>query len=181
METHPLRTDPEAPLWVTESTNRMNQRLSWAGWNRIIKETAKKAGILDKRKWHHYPLRHGSATEASRFFTDSELKLMYGWTMSSQMTQVYVHLSARDVEPKLEQIYSGKPVIQPIKPEFSPTICVKCSEKNAPGLSYCGRCGTPLSDAELTRSGVEEQVLRKEIQEMKKKLSDLVASQPSPR
>jgi len=184
LETHPLRTDLEAPLWVTDSTNRKNRRLGWAGWNRIIKETAKKAGIMDKRKWHHYPLRHGSATEASRFMSDSELKALYGWTMGSQMTAVYVHLSAKDMDAKLESLYSGKPVVQPTRPEFCPTICVKCSEKNAPGLNYCGRCGAPLSQAELARSAAEEQMLRNELQDVKRQVSEMLkktgTARPSP-
>lgn len=65
METHPFRGVPDAPLWLSEANSNMNERLSWVSWNRIIKETAEKAGIADKRKWHHYTLRHGFATEAA--------------------------------------------------------------------------------------------------------------------
>jgi hypothetical protein len=154
----------------------LNERVSWVAWNRIIKETSRKAGINGKRV-HHYLLRHGSATEAAQFLTDSELKVLYGWTMSSRMPQVYIHLSAKDIDPKLEQIYSGK-VIQPPKPEFSPILCPKCSERNTPGMSYCGRCGTPLNQADLMKASIEDQVLKNELQDVKRMVSQLL-SQPS--
>ncbi len=33
---------------------------------------------------------------------DSELKVVYGWSMSSRMPQTYIHLSTKEVDPKLE-------------------------------------------------------------------------------
>lgn len=140
-------------------------------WSRIIKETARKVGISDKAKWHHYSLRHGSATEATKFLTDSKLKVLYGWTMNSSMTSIYVHLSSKDIESKLEQIYSGR-LVEPPKPEFSTTICPKCTFKNSPGQNYCGRRSTPLSYAELAKSAVEEQALRNKVNELKKIISN---------
>lgn len=171
LETHPLRRDPHAPLWVTESTNHLNQRLSWVRWNRIMKQVAEKAGVNGKRI-HHYLLRHGSATEAAKHFTDSELKILYGWTMSSRMPAVYIHLSSRDIEPKLEQVYSGKP-IQPVKPEFSPVFCPKCKERNTPGLAYCGRCGTPLDERERAKASIEIEEMKTKLDDLLKKVSEL--------
>ncbi|MGD0318930.1 MAG: tyrosine-type recombinase/integrase [Nitrososphaerales archaeon] len=177
LETHPLRHDPHAPLWVTESTNHLNQRLGWVRWNRIMKQTAEKAGVNNKRI-HAYALRHGSITEAARHFTDSELKILYGWTMNSKMPAVYVHLSARDIEPKLEQVYSGKPM-QPIKPEFSPASCPRCKERNTPGLVYCGRCGTPLDESEAAKPSVEMESLRHDLEDIRQIVIQRLSLQPS--
>jgi site-specific recombinase XerD len=178
LESHPLRDNPAAPLWVNESTNHMNERLTWTAWNRVMKEIAQKAGINGKRI-HHYLLRHGSATEAAKLFTDSELKILYGWTMGSRMPATYIHLSARDIDPKLEQIYSGKPV-EPSRPEFSPSICPRCGEKNSPGIRFCGRCGTPLEAGELAKITLEMQQWLKEYEELRKQMNAKLSAAPSP-
>jgi site-specific recombinase XerD len=177
LESHPLKDNPGAPLWVNESTNHMNQRLTWTAWNRIMKEVAQKAGVNGKRI-HHYLLRHGSATEAAKLFTDSELKVLYGWTMGSRMPATYIHLSARDIDPKLEQIYSGKP-IEPAKPEFSPSICPRCGEKNSPGIRFCGRCGTPLEAGELAKATLEMQQWLRKYEELMKQMNAKLSSVPS--
>ena len=176
LESHPLKDNPTAPLWVNESTNHMNERLTWTAWNRIMKEVAMKAGVNGKRI-HHYLLRHGSATEAAKHFTDSELKILYGWTMGSRMPATYIHLSARDIDPKLEQVYSGKPV-EPTKPEFSPSICPRCGEKNAPGIRFCGRCGTPLEAGELAKATLEMQQWLREYDELRKQMTARLSSAP---
>jgi site-specific recombinase XerD len=178
LETHPLRHNPSAPLWVNESTNHKNERLTWTAWNRILKEVAEGAGINGKRI-HHYLLRHGSATEAAKHFTDSELKILYGWTMSSRMPAVYVHLSARDIDPKLEQMYSGKPV-EPIKPEFSPVLCARCGEKNTPGVRYCSKCGTPLDASELAKAALEMQGWMNDYESFKKQTTEKLSLQLAP-
>ena len=176
LESHPLRENPAAPLWVNESTNHLNERLSWTAWNRIMKEVAQKAGVNGKRI-HHYLLRHGSATEAAKLFTDSELKILYGWTMGSRMPATYIHLSARDIDPKLERIYGGKP-IEPAKPEFSPSICPRCGEKNSPGIRFCGRCGTPLDASELTKAALEMQAWMSDYEDFKKRMTERLSSAP---
>jgi integrase len=176
LETHPLQGDPNAPLWLTEVSNWKNQRVSCRGWNWSLRYLGKKAGIKGKQV-HSYLLRHGSATEAAKYLTDAEMKVRYGWTMNSGMPGVYVHLSAQDLDPKLARAYSGKP-FEPTRPEFSPVSCVRCGEKNTPGVSYCGRCGTPLNAQELAKSSIEIEALKAELRDVKKLLSQLI-SQPS--
>ena len=96
----------------------MNRRLSWVRWDRRLKQIARDAGI-QKRVFNHM-LRHGSATRNAKFLTDSELKVMYGWSMSSKMPTVYVHLSGKDLDDKLTALYSGTKIEQ--KPEFTPSF-----------------------------------------------------------
>jgi len=170
METHPGRTDPEAPLWVTASTNYRGHPLSWNSWNKYLKRIAAAAGI--RKRVHNHMLRHGSATEAARYLTDSELKIRYGWTMSSIMPAVYVHLSARDLDDKLLRVYTGRPV--KIEPENSPILCPRCCEKNTPGTNYCQKCGTPLKPGEVEASRIRLEKLEREVEETKRILLDLL-------
>jgi len=61
-------------------------------------------------------------------------------------------------------------VVAPPKLEFLAKLCPKCSEKNAPGMKYCGRCGCPPDSGELAKSSVEVEELRRKLDEVLKKL-----------
>jgi integrase/recombinase XerD len=176
LETHPFKDEPEAPLWLTDSTNYMHQRVGWRTWNKILKQASLKAGIK-KRSIYSRMLRHGSATENAKFLSDSELKVRHGWTMGSRMPAVYVHLSGKDLDDKLVGIYSGKQV-QPALPIFTPIICPRCKEKSSPGVQYCSKCGTPLDQKENARNSSEMAEMWKELQSLKELLRQSL-EQPS--
>ncbi len=167
IQMHTRRADPSSPLWITQSTNYKNYRVSWTMWNRRLKYIARQSGI-SKRVFNHM-LRHGSATRNAQFLTDSELKVMYGWAMGSKMPAVYVHLSGKDLDGKLSALYSGRPV-EPPKPEFAPAICPRCSERASPGMLYCPRCASPLDPREQSRIILEDQTIREDL----KKLREIV-------
>ncbi|MGI0091841.1 MAG: tyrosine-type recombinase/integrase [Nitrososphaerales archaeon] len=164
LETHQFRDQPEAPLWLTESTNYRFQRLGWTRWNKILKKAWRDAQIKKTRLYSRM-LRHGSATESARFLSDSELKVKHGWTMGSRMPAVYVHLSGKDLDDKLVGIYTGKEV-KPKGPEFAPIICPRCKASCTPGLAYCGHCGTPLDQKSISTETSELQMMWKELQRL---------------
>ena len=123
-------------------------------------------------------LRHGSATRNAKFLTDSELKLMYGWSMGSKMPAVYVHLSGRDLDDKLTSLYGGQKVEQ-AKPEFAPVICPRCSETASPGMLYCPRCASPLGMEERSRMTAEEESVKRELAELRKTVEKYLARSPA--
>ncbi len=165
LETHAFRGDPNAPLWLTTSSNHLNEPLSWKACDIMIKQVGKKAAIK-KPRVHMYMFRHGSATRNAKFLTDSELKLMYGWSMSSRMPATYIHLSGGDLDRKYQAVYSGKPV-EPPKPEFAPVICPRCKEKASPGMLYCPKCATPLDQAERAKMALQEEQTKRDVTELR--------------
>jgi integrase len=166
LENHPLRNDPNAPLWLTQSTSWGMRKLGYLPLSKMLKDTAKRAGIIKPRVFA-YMLRHGSATRNAKFLTDSELKLMYGWSMSSRMTGTYVHLSGGDLDEKYRQVYgTGKPV-EPPRPSFAPTICPRCREMAAPGMLYCPKCAAPLDQTERAKLALREETTKNEIAELR--------------
>jgi integrase/recombinase XerD len=169
LENYRYRERPEMPLWCCESRNRYDRRLRFTGWNERLKALAKKAGVNGKRI-HNHLLRHGSATQAAKFLSDAEMKVRYGWAMGSRMPALYVHLSGADLDEKLARISEGK-ALEPPRPEFASVVCPRCSEKNSPGTSYCGRCGTPLDQRELMKSALEVEALRAKVDEILRKLN----------
>jgi hypothetical protein len=156
LATHLFKDSPQAPLWLSTCTTRFNQPWSREGVSRMLKATAKRAGIR-KRRIHGYMFRHGSATRNAKYFTDSELKRMYGWSMASRSPAVYIHLSAADIDTRYQQVYAPGKAIEPPKPSFAPTICLRCQEKAAPGMLYCPKCATPLDPAERAKMVAREQ------------------------
>jgi site-specific recombinase XerD len=93
---HPLRNDPNAPLWVAMGTTSRYEPLSYDGMRVLLRRLARKAG-LNKRVYTHL-LRHTRATELANILTEAQMKELLGWTQSSKMPSVYVHLSGRDID-----------------------------------------------------------------------------------
>jgi integrase/recombinase XerD len=167
VSTHTFRNDPNAPLWVTTSTNHLNEPMSWVAADRIVKAAGAKAGV-NKGRCHMYMFRHGSATRNAKFLTDAELRLMFGWSPASKVPSRYIHLSGGDLDAKYRAVYgSGKPV-EPAKPQFAPVICPRCQEKGSPGMRFCPKCAAPLEEAERAKLTVREEETRNEIAELRK-------------
>ena len=137
-----------------------------------MKQVAQRAGV--KKRVFNHMLRHGSATRNAKFLTDSELKLMYGWSMSSKMPAVYVHLSGRDLDDKLTAIYTGERR-EPIKPDFAPVICPRCNEKASRGMVFCPKCATPLDPRERSKMTVEDEGAKNELRELRKLVEKYLA------
>ncbi len=157
LEAHPFRNESSSPLWLTGCTNYMKHRLSWIRWNRSLNHVAERAGV--KERVFNPMLRHDSASRNVKFLTDSELKQIYGWSMSGKLPAVCVRLSGGDMDDKLTAIYSGEE-IEPIKPEFAPIICSRCNEKVSRGMVYCPKCVSPLDEAARSRMQVEDEKTR---------------------
>jgi len=179
LEVHPRKHDISAPLWPTESPNYSCQRMSWEAWSKRIKKAARDAG-LSKRKIHNHMLRHGSATEAAKFLSDSQLKVRYGWSMTSKMAAIYVHLSSSDLDDRLSRIYTGRE-LKPVRAEFSPLRCIRCGENNTPATRFCQKCGTPLDASEIEKTRLQPQMVANELAEVKEALQKILASGVKPK
>jgi integrase len=130
VDEHPYKDNPEAPIWIllTKNFQKRLQPMEYHYVARMLKETAKKAGI--KKRVYPHIFRHSAATRDARYLTESELKLKYGWAGISGMAEVYVYLSGADLDNKLLAIYAGRPV-ETIRPKFAPIICPKCGQEKA--------------------------------------------------
>jgi len=142
IENHPRKDDPDAPLWVSLSTNNLYGFFSYPAAKKMLKETAKKAGI--KKRIYPHLFRHSRATFLANFLTESQLKQHFGWVQSSGMASVYVHLSGRDVDNALLKLQGIKIDKEKREPVLEIVLCQRCSEKNSPTSKFCMRCGSPL-------------------------------------
>jgi len=139
---HPYRNDPDAPLWVSLSTNGDRRPLHYTTFREILKNTAKKAGVK-KRVWG-YLFRHTQLTALAKKLRESQLKGIAGWTQSSKMAARYIHLSGRDNENAILQMHGLANNHEEENSVMLLVACPNCGEKNAPATIRCTRCGLIL-------------------------------------
>lgn len=138
---HPRKTDQGSAFWVSLSSNCKGEPLNYRGFAVMLQELAARAKIIKQVNPHAF--RHARATHLANKLTEAQMKELFGWTQSSDMASVYVHLSGRDVDNALLEIAG---LTSPKKPEekFKVKVCPRCEEKNSPDTIYCGRCALPL-------------------------------------
>ena len=95
---------PGAPVFTTiKGPVRPLRPDSWRVW---LRKLCKMAGL--ERHIHPHMFRHTAMTELARVLTEQELKAVAGWTQSSRMAAVYVHLSGRDIEAALDKATAAR-------------------------------------------------------------------------
>ena len=141
MNVHPNRGD-DKPLFVHE--RNAEKSLEEKGIYLTVKKLARKAGI--KKRVHPHLFRHTRSTHLAKDFTDSELKIMQGWTPGSRMTEIYVHLSGADIDRKrLEK--AGLLTRDEARKEddsLKARVCPRCKTANPSTARFCPKCGMAL-------------------------------------
>ncbi len=154
IENHPLKKDPNSPLWVTIGTNSRNRVWTYGTAKEVIKKIARKAGIR-KRVYPHL-FRHSRATHLANYLTEAQMKQYFGWVQGSDMASIYVHLSGRDVDKTLLKL-NGIEVEEDKKEGlFKALICPRCKFRNSPDAKFCSKCGLCLD----TKTAVDIDALR---------------------
>lgn len=170
---HPRNTDPDAPLFLTYArygfgTRRLNIRTV----QNLCKTLQKRASV--NLEVHPHAFRHARATDRARAgYTEMELRIMFGWTPSSNMPATYIHLSGADVKQKIMQ-KAGlvEQVAHPAGQALEIVKCPRCGMQNTGDSIYCKSCSMGLRDEVRRRmmslqAGVQG---RKEYLDMKEKM-----------
>jgi len=146
---HPKKDDPEASLFCTLGKKSYGRPMETMNLRHIIRKLAKDAGI--KRNVNLHLFRHTKATHTATYLTESERRVMFGWSKNSNTPSIYTHLSGGDVKNKILQMAGIEQ--EAIKPKFEiPTYkCWRCAEVNSVANKFCWKCY-----AVLTQKGIEE-------------------------
>ena len=165
---HPDKDNPDAFLWFGIGTKNKNKMMSYAAITTMLKTLGEKAGI--KKKIHPHLFRHSRATELANKLTEAQLKEMFGWVQGSSQAATYVHLSGRDVDNALLNVYGmKKEESEKEKSKMKPKVCVRCRMQNPVTVDFCGRCGLILDE--------EKRGTELAIKEMQKTIGAYVLSQ----
>lgn len=165
---HPNKDDPNSPLWVNLRAYK-DRPMGFNGLLKIILNASKRAGIRKKINPHLF--RHSRLTHlAGSGFTEAELRIIAGWSASSKMPRVYIHLSGADVDRKmlekagvLEQKTRQKDSTKPIE-------CVRCGYVNSATSKYCAKCSLVLTQQEALKVKDVEGKLQTFVTELLKKV-----------
>lgn len=166
---HPLKEDPDAPLFV--SLREPYPRLSNSGLFNQLQRLANRAGV--KKRVNPHSFRHARATELAKALSDQQLKSYMGWTAGSSMAQIYVHLSGKDLDDAILKMNGIE-----IKADNTNTLivgrCPRCRELNPDKASYCLKCGMPLKDQSINQLENETDTFESEFAQLIAKYPGLI-------
>jgi integrase/recombinase XerD len=94
---HPLRDDPEAPLFC--QLKDPSSVISYEYAKCMLGRLKRNAGI--KKYVTPHMLRHGSASYFANYLSDSDMDAKYGWEYGSKTKRRYTHKDEKSVEEKL--------------------------------------------------------------------------------
>jgi integrase len=161
-EEHPSGTNPDSWLFVSLGNNH-GSKFTYEGLSShyeyykkryfpslLIDETVPEPdkslirNMLTK-PWNLYVFRHSALTEKSQVLSEAVLRTHAGWTPSSRMPQVYIHLSDESTTILLEKkslIRKGQNRTTDV---LKPRLCPNCSEPNRQDVKFCFHCKMVLS------------------------------------
>jgi site-specific recombinase XerD len=143
VENHPLKDNPNAPLWISIGTVSHWQPLEYAACRKILRVVAGKAGIKKAVNPHNF--RHSAATHWANYLTEAQMTQYFGWVQGSDIPQVYVHLSGRDIDDAIQKAKGLKPREEEEKERaLAPKKCPRCGMINKSTGKFCNRCGVVL-------------------------------------
>jgi site-specific recombinase XerD len=142
IENHPLRGNPEAPLWVMLGVRNKHQNMTYNAVRVMLNRLGKKAGIKKKVNPHNF--RHSRATYLAKHLTEAQMSQYFGWVQGSDMPSTYVHLSGRDVDSALLKMYGLEEGEEEKESRLKPKRCPRCREFNDATAKRCFNCGMVL-------------------------------------
>jgi len=138
---HLLRNDKNAPLWVSNSQNRLRQPLSDRGLRFILQRVAHRAK-LGKRVWTHQ-FRHSAATRMAPKLSLPIMNDLMGWSKTSRMHATYVQLDGEASQSAVLELYGMETPQSKPKP-VEMISCPACKAPNQPSNVMCTTCGRAL-------------------------------------
>lgn len=144
---HPLKMNRNSWLWVSSWNEKVhiNYMTLWGS----LRLAAKRAGIEKRVNPHSF--RHARATHLSRDLTEQQLKAYLGWTASSKMAGIYVHLSGKDLDKAILKLNGIVTEEEPEDKALKTIRCPRCKEIQDKKASFCFKCGMPLNEASSTK------------------------------
>lgn len=152
---HPLKKDTNAPLFVSLGSRSHYERMAGHSVRKIMKKIKERAGIT--KRVHPHIFRHTALTNlANDGMQESILRKFAGWSGSSDMPEIYIHVGNKDVE-NAQLIRHGKAVAQshlalsPLTKE-----CPTCHKDIPVDSQFCENCSKHQDLSPVVRRLIEE-------------------------
>ncbi|MCX6746864.1 MAG: site-specific integrase [Candidatus Pacearchaeota archaeon] len=161
---HPFNKENDCPVWISRESKKP---LSYERIAYIIRKVAKKAGINKRVNPHNF--RHSRATYLANHLTEAQLKEYFGWTQSSDMSAVYIHLSMKETENALLKL-SGINVNEEEQKQIVNPKCPRCNTINKITSRFCDNCGLIL-DEKIGKDTIKADLDRQRADEVMNRLA----------
>ncbi len=141
VEIHPSIEDRDSWLWTSSRNGKAHIDYKTL-WN-ALRRAGKHAGI--KKRVNPHSFRHARATHLAKDLTEQQLKAYLGWTASSNMAGIYVHLSGKDLDKAILKIHGLATEDGPEDKALKTVRCPRCREIQDQKAAFCFKCGLPLT------------------------------------
>jgi len=143
LNTHPLKENPDAPLWVMIGKRKKAEQMAYGALRALINRLAEKAGI--KKRIYPHLFRHTRVTHLllNKKINEAQAKIYFGWVPSSKMLGDYSHLVSMEVNDVMLEVYGIK-TSKEKETKLHPIQCPLCKTINPKGAKYCQKCGNIL-------------------------------------
>lgn len=178
LNAHPLRHKSDFPVWVSLNTFGEPKSIEASSWRKRLSRIRERAKIL--KPTHPHSFRHAAATsDAKNNWNEAMLRRKYGWSDTSNMPSIYIHLVNTDLEDKIMKEAGLKPK-QSIEDKTLDTInCPRCEKEWSAGTKFCV-CGNILDietaiEFEQTKAKDDSTVktMMERMMTMQQKMTDL--------
>lgn len=143
LNAHPGNKNPSDYVWVTKWRNQL---LTYTRIATILKDAALRAGI--KKRVYPHLFRHSRATYLAKHLTEAQMKDYLGWTQSSKMAAIYVHLCGRDTDLAMLKLNGIRVEEEKKENKLQPKICPRCHTANEFLNKFCKICGMVIDEHE---------------------------------
>lgn len=141
---HPLKDNPDAPLWVLiGNQNRNHDMMEYQALRATVLRLKDKAKL--KKRIYPHLFRHSRVTHLlmNKEINESQAKVYFGWTPSSKMLSEYSHLVSSDINELILEI-NGIKSKEEKESGLKPKPCPSCNKINSKEASFCQQCGKVL-------------------------------------
>jgi len=140
---HPLRNNPNAPLWVMLGERNKNEKMRYGAFRALLLRLKERAKI--KKRIYPHLFRHTRVTHLliNKQINESQAKVYFGWTPSSTMLSEYSHLISKDVNDTMLELHGIK-TSEAEKQEPKVRQCPRCQDLNPKDHLFCKKCGGVL-------------------------------------
>lgn len=141
---HPLKDDPEAPLWTTLTVP--HEALSYNAIRVTLQEIAETAGVTKRVNPHSF--RHKAITSwVLDRLSEQEIKHRAGWSKgSNQMLKIYANFTDGEIN---DQIYERYGLKKDEKRQVTLEKCPRCFNVLRPSDRVCSQCSLVLDKGML--------------------------------
>ena len=111
-----------------------------------LRDIAERAHVQKRVNPHNFP--HSRSTHLASRLTESQMEEYLGWVQGSRMPSIYVHMSGRDLDADLLQMYGLKAETAKEAP-LEIQQCPYCKAVNTRGAQVCMTCKRPIAIEEV--------------------------------